>query len=45
VRSGLEVGEKIVVNGLARVRPGMPVTPQDEVANTAPIAGTKLAQK
>jgi RND family efflux transporter MFP subunit len=45
VRSGLEVGEKIVVNGLARVRPGMPVTPQDEVADTAPIAGTKLAQK
>jgi RND family efflux transporter MFP subunit len=45
VRSGLEVGEKIVVNGLARVRPGMPVTPQDEVADTAPTAGTKLAQK
>jgi RND family efflux transporter MFP subunit len=45
VRSGLAVGEKIVVNGLARVRPGMPVTPQDEVADTAPIAGTKLAQK
>jgi RND family efflux transporter MFP subunit len=45
VRSGLETGEKIVVNGLARVRPGMPVTPQDEVENTAPIAGTKLAQK
>ena len=45
VRSGLAVGEKIVVNGLARVRPGMPVTPQDEVANTGPIAGTKLAQK
>jgi RND family efflux transporter MFP subunit len=45
VRSGLEAGEKIVVNGLARVRPGMSVTPQDEVANTAPIAGTKLAQK
>jgi RND family efflux transporter MFP subunit len=45
VRSGLAVGEKIVVNGLARVRPGMPVTPQDEVANTAPIAGAKIAQK
>ncbi len=45
VRSGLEAGEKIVVNGMARVRPGMPVTPQDEVANTANIAGTKLARK
>ncbi len=45
VRSGLEVGEKIVVNGLARVRPGMPVTPQDEVADTAPFADAKIAQK
>jgi membrane fusion protein, multidrug efflux system len=42
VRSGLAAGEKIVVNGLARVRPGMPVTPQDAVANSD---GTKLAQK
>ena len=32
VRSGLTVGEKIVVNGLSRVRPGMPVTPQDETS-------------
>jgi multidrug efflux pump subunit AcrA (membrane-fusion protein) len=29
VREGLHAGEKIVVNGLARVRPGMPVTPID----------------
>jgi RND family efflux transporter MFP subunit len=42
VRSGLEAGEKIVVNGMARVRPGMPVTPQDAVTNSD---GTKLAQK
>jgi RND family efflux transporter MFP subunit len=42
VRSGLALGEKIVVNGLARVRPGMPVTPQDEVANSD---GTKIARK
>ncbi len=27
VREGLQAGEKIVVNGLARVRPGMSVTP------------------
>jgi RND family efflux transporter MFP subunit len=39
VRSGLEAGEKIVVNGLARVRPGMPVTPQEETA------AQKIAQK
>jgi multidrug efflux pump subunit AcrA (membrane-fusion protein) len=28
VRSGLKPGEEIVVNGLARVRPGMPVIAQ-----------------
>jgi multidrug efflux system membrane fusion protein len=32
VRAGLDAGEQIVVNGLQRVRPGMPVTPQSEVA-------------
>jgi membrane fusion protein, multidrug efflux system len=32
IRSGLEAGERIVVNGLQRVRPGMPVTPQEAVA-------------
>jgi multidrug efflux system membrane fusion protein len=32
VRSGLQGSEKVVVNGLQRVRPGMPVTPQTEVA-------------
>jgi len=32
VRSGLVAGEKIVVNGLSHVRPGMPVTPQPEMA-------------
>jgi multidrug efflux system membrane fusion protein len=33
VRAGLNAGEQIVVNGLQRVRPGMPVTPQTEVAS------------
>ena len=33
VRAGLEGDEKVVVNGLARVRPGMPVQPQEEVAS------------
>jgi RND family efflux transporter MFP subunit len=42
VRSGLAAGEKIVVNGMARVRPGMPVAPEDQVAKSD---GTKLAQK
>jgi len=30
VRAGLVAGEEIVVNGLQRVRPGMPVTPEAE---------------
>ena len=34
VRSGLLAGEKIIVNGLQRARPGMPVTPQEEVAHS-----------
>jgi RND family efflux transporter MFP subunit len=33
VRSGLNPGEQIVVNGLQRVRPGMPVTPETVVAS------------
>jgi multidrug efflux system membrane fusion protein len=34
VRGGLQGDEKIVVNGLQRVRPGMPVTAQSEVADS-----------
>jgi len=36
IRSGLQTGEKVVVNGMARVRPGMPVTPVDETPAAAP---------
>ncbi len=36
VRSGLKVGEKIIVNGQMHARPGMPVTPQEQVAAAAP---------
>jgi RND family efflux transporter MFP subunit len=37
VREGLQAGEKIVVNGLARIRPGMPVTPiEAEATNGDP---------
>ena len=32
IRSGLKAGEQVVVNGLQRVRPGMPVTPEKELA-------------
>lgn len=35
VRSGVDAGDEIVVNGLERVRPGMPVVPQKEMAMTS----------
>lgn len=35
VRNGLKSGEQIVVNGIQRVRPGMPVTPQEATAGPA----------
>jgi RND family efflux transporter MFP subunit len=38
VREGLVAGEKIIVNGLAKVRPGAPVSPQE-----APPAANKNA--
>ena len=48
VRSGLKAGEKIVVNGLQRVRPGAPVTPQivpmDADATAAALAKAKGEQ-
>lgn len=43
IRSGLAVGEKIVVNGMSHVRPGMPVTPDTEVAKHA--EGDKIARR
>ena len=41
IRSGLVTGDKIVVNGLQRVRPGMPVTPETEAVAEKP--GQKIA--
>lgn len=43
VRSGVAAGEKIVVNGLQRVRPGAAVTPQVEMADRGP--GLQTAQR
>jgi RND family efflux transporter MFP subunit len=40
VLSGLEPGDKVVVNGMARVRPGMPVTPEVETAGVPPAITT-----
>ncbi len=42
VREGLQAGEKVIVNGLARVRPGMPVTPQEAGATNG---SAKVAQR
>jgi multidrug efflux system membrane fusion protein len=40
VKAGLKPGEKIVVNGLQRVRPGSPIT-----AQTVPMVATTDAGK
>jgi len=42
IRSGLAPEEMIVVNGLQRVRPGMPVTPQEAVASNQ---GPRIARR
>jgi RND family efflux transporter MFP subunit len=42
IRTGLEAGEQIVVNGLQRVRPGMAVSPEGETA-TAQKSSQKIA--
>jgi multidrug efflux system membrane fusion protein len=34
IRSGLLAGEKIIVNGMERIRPGMAVTPQEQGAES-----------
>ncbi|MFA9218820.1 MAG: efflux transporter periplasmic adaptor subunit, partial [Sphingomonadaceae bacterium] len=38
VREGLKPGERIIVNGLQRVRPGAPVTPQMVAMDFDPLA-------
>jgi multidrug efflux system membrane fusion protein len=43
-RSGLKPGERIVVNGLQRVRPGAPITPE-VVAMANPTAATATAKQ
>lgn len=42
VESGLQRGDQIVVNGLQRVRPGMPVTPAKEMAAQASALKTAM---
>ncbi len=44
VRSGLSGGERIIVNGLQRVRPGAPVTPEVAQQQTT-VAGTEAEER
>ncbi len=44
IRAGLQAGDEIVVNGLERVRPGMPVTAEQETVN-ATSAGRQTASR
>jgi len=39
IRSGLDTNDRVVVNGLARIRPGMPVAPQAAVAENQSPSG------
>jgi membrane fusion protein, multidrug efflux system len=43
VTSGLKAGERVVVDGLQRVRPGAPVAPQEVPMEGAPAAGKAAA--
>jgi multidrug efflux system membrane fusion protein len=45
VRSGLKVGEKIVVNGLQRVHPGAPLAPQIVAMDVDPDAAAAADKK
>jgi multidrug efflux system membrane fusion protein len=42
-RSGLKPGDRIIVNGLQRVRPGAPVTPQDVPMAATAASGVTVA--
>lgn len=45
VRDGLRAGEKIVINGLQRVRPGMTVAPELAAVPAATAPDTQLARR
>jgi multidrug efflux system membrane fusion protein len=45
VRTGLKPGEKIVVNGLQRVKPGAPITPNIVAMDADPLAAEMNAKK
>jgi RND family efflux transporter MFP subunit len=45
VRSGLEPGDRVIVNGLQRVRPGMRIDPENAIATTTSVRSTTVAQR
>ncbi|NGZ83622.1 efflux RND transporter periplasmic adaptor subunit [Duganella aceris] len=45
VRDGLKAGEKIVVNGLQRVKPGAPITPTIVAMDSDPLAAKPEVKK
>jgi len=45
VREGLRPGEKIVVNGLQRARPGLPVSPQEQAVSLPNNSDSKTARR
>ena len=45
IRDGVRAGEKVVVNGLARIRPGMPVEPTEAVVMAGASSGPRTAAR
>ncbi|MCC7377519.1 MAG: efflux RND transporter periplasmic adaptor subunit [Verrucomicrobiales bacterium] len=45
IRDGVRAGEKIVINGLARIRPGMVVDPKESVAAVGAGSGPRTASR
>ncbi|MBL9134236.1 MAG: efflux RND transporter periplasmic adaptor subunit [Verrucomicrobiales bacterium] len=45
IRDGVRAGEKVVVNGLARIRPGMPVEPQEAPVMAGGASGPRTAAR
>ncbi len=45
VRDGLHAGDQIIVNGLQKVRPGMTVAPELEVASVPPATAATVAAR
>jgi multidrug efflux pump subunit AcrA (membrane-fusion protein) len=45
ISAGLQPGDRIIVNGLQRVRPGMTVDPESAVASVPAVATTTIVAR